>query len=146
MSAHLHYIQLRGPWEIEPVLRARLQGDGQVAWSDDVPARFTAKLPVDPAAVLGEFRGRVRYRRRFNQPTNLSPAEKVFLSFAACRAEGIVSVNNIEVGRFAAADTTSCFDVTAALRLANVLCVELTSVAADAAPGIAGAVTLEIRG
>ncbi len=76
-----HVIRLRGPWEIEPLARYRRGADGQyVRETHDLPAGGKGPVPGDWSDVLGgDFRGTVRYTRKFNCPTNLGADERVWL-------------------------------------------------------------------
>jgi hypothetical protein len=142
---NVHRIHLRGPWEVQPLARAVLNADGTVQWSEDVQPPFTVTMPADPAEYLGDFRGRVLVSRRFNRPTNLEPDERVWVCFPNTRAAGTARVDGIEIGRFQPSGRAAEFDLTGALKASNVLTVEIESTAKDVAPGIFGAVALEIR-
>jgi hypothetical protein len=140
-------IQLRGPWEFEPLTRADIGPDGAIVWTTEaLPPAGRAQLPASWQDVLGDFRGRVRFRRRFHRPTNLTVDDRVRIVFEAVGGSGPVSINEHEIGRLQASDKSQAFEITRLLRGNDELVVELecTSVA-DAQTGLYGAVLLEIR-
>ena len=71
-----HVIRLRGPGDFEVIERAAPAGGAECDKAFAAPASGKAKLPCDWSETLGrEFRGKVRYRRRFNRPSGLDPHE-----------------------------------------------------------------------
>ncbi|MCO6047820.1 hypothetical protein NG895_28275 [Aeoliella sp. ICT_H6.2] len=82
----MHCIRLRGPWRYE-VLE-------QIA-GDEPPAREgKQKMPGDWSLVLGAgFRGTVRYRRVFHEPTGLEEGQEVWLSIEGVHSSAEVSLN-----------------------------------------------------
>jgi hypothetical protein len=61
-----HVIRLRGPWEYEVVGNEGASG--------------TVQMPCNVAEIVEtEFRGTVRFSRRFNRPTGLDEATRVWL-------------------------------------------------------------------
>ena len=144
-----HAMRLAGPWEYE-VLRvdsgAPLLPAGRV------------KLPADWGETLGQdFRGLVRYVRRFNRPTNLDPHERVWLVIERVDARGRALLNNEPLGEIPSCERSVEFDLTSRLQLHNALVVEVECPAETAAHGlprpgrehlpggITGDVRLEIR-
>ena len=86
----MHVIRLRGPWQYE-VLQ-RLAGDASRAGTG------RQQLPADWSDVLGpDFRGTVRYRRKFHQPTGLEPDQQVWLSIESLVSSAMVSLNGHEL-------------------------------------------------
>src|SRR6202008_3044703 len=76
MLVYPHRIRLRGPWQCEPV---------------GGPAPFRMTLPCRWAeGGLGDFTGRVRFRRRFGYPGQIDDYERVWLTFTG--AESVVTV------------------------------------------------------
>lgn len=64
----LHVIRLRGPWDYEVVL------------SEQPNASGTQNAPIPAASLVGaDFRGVIRFQRRFGWPEKLDPDERVYL-------------------------------------------------------------------
>ena len=101
MSATPHIIRLRGPWQYEPLERLRLAADGEtVADNASLPPPGEAILPADWTRTLGaDFRGRVRYRRRFGRPTNLAAGQAVWLVLGGVDLRGEAWLNEQPLGR-----------------------------------------------
>lgn len=120
-----HVIRLRGPWEYEVLARYSLAPDGAVQETiHDPPTAGKTTVPGDWAADLGaDFLGRVRYRRRFNTPTNLEH-EWVFVACDGVDCEGRMLLNGQELGRLSR--QLARFDINARLALHNVLEVEVS--------------------
>lgn len=95
-----HTIRLRGPWEYQPLGRAEILADGQVsiqAW--DLPGGGTLALPADWGEALGrDFRGLVRFTRRFAQPTGLDARSRVWLVIEEVDRQGNVTLNGTSLG------------------------------------------------
>lgn len=90
----LHLIRLHGPWEA----RVIEGGDAAASASND---RQRVKIPSDWKDWLGpQFRGRVSYQRNFRKPTNLVPAQKVWLVVEAVDYRANVSLNQLPLGEF----------------------------------------------
>src|SRR5262245_97069 len=70
-----HRIRLRGPWECQP-----LAPDGPPPRRVTLPCRWAD-------GGLGDFRGPVRFRRRFGYPGRLDAHERVWLTFVPTGAE-----------------------------------------------------------
>jgi hypothetical protein len=69
----MHSIRLRGPWRYEVLERH--------AGDNSLPKTGKQQLPADWAETLGsDFRGKVRYRRTFHQPTGLEEGQQVCLA------------------------------------------------------------------
>ncbi|HVX61650.1 MAG TPA: hypothetical protein VHC19_13640, partial [Pirellulales bacterium] len=126
-----HVIRLRGPWEFEV-----LSGADSAA-CEDAPARATtgkARLPCDWSETLGRaFRGRVRYRRRFNRPTGLDSHERVWLVVEGVDAFGQATLNGQALGEVRGYALPASFDVTELLAPNNELLLDV-ELPADAAP------------
>ena len=65
-----HRIRLRGPWQCEPLARAIQHADGHVEMvPQDLPPPCPMIMPCRwGESSLGDFAGRVRFRRRFGVP------------------------------------------------------------------------------
>ncbi len=126
-----HRIRLRGPWEYEP-----LAGPGPLppAGRMTMPGRWGA-------GPLGDFTGRVLFRRRFGYPGRIDATERVWLTFAGVEGAAAVWLNDKPLGRAAAGPFE--FEVTALLRERNELRVEVE--APDGRGGLYGEVALEVR-
>jgi len=156
----MHIIRLRGPWEYKPLAHVWI-GEGGVRREsvDSLPPAGRVQLPADWGATLGaEFRGRVRYERRFHLPTNLDRHERVWLVVEGIDYFGAVSLNATPLGPIVGYNHPTEFDLTGILLPRNVLTldVELPQYASGAtAPerpgrerlsgGPIGEVRLEIR-
>src|SRR5262245_39476979 len=122
-----HRIRLRGPWDVRP-------------HSGDVPAgRMTVPGTLRDGGWAG-FAGRVSFYRRFGRPSNLSPAETVWLVFERVVGSTEVRLNDELLARLT---QTGSFDVTDQLAERNTL--EVTVEAADDGCGIVGDIVLEIH-
>src|SRR5437899_1464659 len=115
-----HRIRLRGPWECEPLARAVKQAGG-LEWVTQAlppPCRMTVPCRWGEGG-LGDFAGRVRFRRRFGSPRQLDPHELVWLTFAGADASAEVTLNDRFLGRQEQASEPFEFDVTGLLRERN---------------------------
>lgn len=153
-----HVIRLRGPWEFEVIERAA-PADGAECGDPAASRSGKVKLPCDWSEALGRtFRGKVRYRRRFNRPSGLDPHERVWLIVEGVDAFGAAALNGRALGEVRGYALPARFDVTDLLGQANELLleVELPSAMHDAsaplrpgredlAGGPIGEVRLEIR-
>jgi hypothetical protein len=127
-----HVIRLAGPWECE-VLRA--DSGGLTA-----PTAQRVQPPLDCGALFGsDFRGQVRFRRRFNRPTNLDPQEAVWLVIENSAARGNVRLSDESIGELLAEVPLAEFDVTPQLALHNELTIDAEHC------GSISSVRLEIR-
>ena len=115
-----HTIRLRGPWEYQPLARATLLADGSVSRDDrDLPAGGTIVMPGDWGAVLGsDFRGLVRFTRRFALPTGLDASTRVWLVIEDVDWQGTVVLNDHWLGDVQLAQTppARCLSVAPTLR------------------------------
>ncbi|HEV7223095.1 MAG TPA: hypothetical protein VGN42_10375 [Pirellulales bacterium] len=112
-----HVIRLRGPWEFDV-----LEGAAAPA----MPCSGKAKLPCDWSEALGrEFRGQVRYRRRFNRPSGLDPHERVWLILEGVDAFGAATLNGRALGEVRGYALPASFDVTDSLAQANELLLDV---------------------
>ena len=133
-----HRMHLKGPWEIEIPA-----GSNPVA----IPRRV--KLPASWQELFGDFRGSLRFCRRFHKPTNLDEHERVWLVFDGLGGLGRIHVNDHALGTIGPAIPTGEFDITQLLQFTNCLHVDVEFIepAASASPGgLWAPVALEIRG
>jgi beta-mannosidase len=91
---------------------------------------------------LGDFAGRVRFRRRFGWPGRIEAQEHVWLTFQGVDAVAEVWLNGQYLGRHEGVGPFA-FEVTSLLRVRNELVVEVTAPAANG--GLWGEVALEVR-
>lgn len=132
--AYPHRIRLRGPWECEPLTRI---GTGSL------PSRRTMTMPCRwGEGGLGDFAGRVRFRRRFGFPGRLDAFERVWLTFGGADFTAEVWLNGHYLGRHEGAEEPFEFEVTSRLSVRNELIVE---VGGPAGGGLWGEVALEVR-
>ncbi len=92
------------------------------------PAKLTGKatLPCDWSDALGpDFRGKVRYRRRFNRPSGLDPHERVWLVIEGVDAFGSAALNGRALGDIRGYALPASFDVTDLLGPGNELSLDV---------------------
>jgi hypothetical protein len=151
-----HVIRLRGPWEYEPLERLVLSADGAgVPAGEPLPAPGRITMPADWGRTLGiDFRGRVRYVRRFGRPTNLAAGQRVWLACDGVDLRGTASLNGRPLGEVDGYRVPARFDVTAQLDERNELAIVVELPPLDyraeqaARPdrvGLAGGVIGEVR-
>lgn len=160
-----HRIRLRGPWEVEWVSRSdgvagrkRQRRPGTSAdrklvrgHEDSGPATpetARVEMPAEWRELFGSQGGRVRFRRRFNKPTNLETAQRVFLVLGGVGGTGEVRLNARELGQITGEHPTLRFEITGLLQTRNDLVVELTfhpDENPDKQGGLWGLVALEIH-
>jgi beta-galactosidase/beta-glucuronidase len=123
-----HVIRLRGPWELRPLEQWIRTVDGPFRLeTETLPEPCRVEVPSDWEAQLGpEYRGTVRYTRRFNCPTNLAPAEKVCLAFDGVDHWATVTLNGRPLGEVHGhSQQPTQFEVSAQLALHNMLEVDV---------------------
>ena len=118
----MHVIRLRGPWNFQVLTHLERDDTGNIRQdSSELPAG-RVQMPADWGESLGnDFRGRVRYQRRFNRPTGLDHGQIVYVSCAAVDCFGEVSLNGTTLGRIVGERTDQRFLVTKLLQSANEL-------------------------
>lgn len=131
-----HRIRLRGPWECEPLAR-------MPASAEPLPPRCRLILPCRWRDGLGEFAGRVRFRRRFGLPRTLDAFERIWLTFAGIEDRALFHLNGELLGQQDQANEPCEFEVTRLLRTRNELVVDVEAASGDG--GLWGEVVLEIR-
>ncbi|HLJ97062.1 MAG TPA: hypothetical protein VKU02_28115 [Gemmataceae bacterium] len=139
-----HRIRLRGPWQCEPLARAVRHADGPFEVVPQPSPPFTMSLPCRwSEGGLGDFVGRVRFRRRFGRPRRLDPHEAVWLTFAGVETNARVTLNGQLLGQQNQALQSFEFVVTELIRERNELVVEVEALSGNR--GLWGEVALEIR-
>jgi hypothetical protein len=146
----MHIIRLRGPWQLEPVARYVARGGGQQCAADDLPAPGRAQMPADWSATCGpDFRGVVRYRRSFQQPTGLTPGDTVRLVVEPPQSRATVRLADQELGIVRFNGPPGRFDITRLLADHNQLEIVVEHPAPDdpseSPGGLVGEVRLEIE-
>jgi hypothetical protein len=115
----MHIIRLRGPWRWEVV--------EQIAPAE--PAAVSSgrqHQPADWADILGgSFRGAVRYRRVFHEPTGLEPDQRVWLVVTGVRSHAKVELDGQLLGE-AQGDKPAEFPIAAHLRPTCELAITVT--------------------
>src|ERR1700730_17458868 len=118
-----HRIRLRGPWECEPLARMASSADAPTHLLEaSVPPKLQVSIPCTwNDAGLGDFSGRVRFRRRFNSPGRIDGHERVWLTFESAERTAELSLNGHFLGRHEGALEHFEFDVTPLLERRNEL-------------------------
>lgn len=123
-----HIIRLRGPWDYEPLSRTRLLPDGTIReeGAGELPPAGRIQMPADWAETLGaEFRGRVRYTRRFGCPSGLATNDLIELVIVQVDALGAVHLNGRPLVGIPAGQLNTRVDITRRLQPRNELHVEV---------------------
>src|SRR5262245_22574758 len=132
-----HRIRLRGPWQCEPLARAADQADLPLP----PPCRMTLPCRWSEGG-LGDFAGRVRFRRRFGYPGQIDSSERVWLTFAGAEAVADVWLNGHFLGRNTGPEKPFELEVTRLLQRRNELTVDVEG---PVGGGLWGEVAMEIR-
>jgi hypothetical protein len=130
----MHVIRLRGPWDYEPLARVWVGAGGERRDDrDSLPAPGRVQLPADWGLTLGaDFRGRVRYTRRFGLPTNLEAHEEVWLVVEGVDYFGKLAINDTPLGDVTGyAGPPAEFNITPLLGERNVLTLDVELPAYD---------------
>lgn len=159
----LHRMNLKGPWDYEwlegpiPVEgTASLNGtpcteqgaDEAMSGNEFLLAHSRVRMPSSIEDAWGRVTGRVRFRRRFQKPTNLDEHERVHIAFDGLGGRAAVSLNGEPLAELCDVASTQTIDVTDRIGPSNVLSLELTRDAADPTAekgGLWGAVAIEIH-
>jgi beta-galactosidase/beta-glucuronidase len=156
-----HVIRLRGPWRLEPVARTRRSADGtSQTIIGPLPAAGETTVPSDWGELLGaDFRGRVRYTRRFNRPSGMAQVVRIDLVIECVDAFGQVLLNGQPLGQIPLGFLEFREEIASRLELFNRLeievelpeCVETSlpmprGLRAGLPGGLVGEVRLEITG
>jgi hypothetical protein len=100
-------------------------------------------MPCRWADGLGDFAGRVRFRRRFGYPGRIDDYERVWLTFAGVGGVAEVQLNGRFLGRHEGGQEPFEFEVTSLLAARNELTVEVLAPAGNG--DVWGEVALEVR-
>jgi Glycosyl hydrolase 2 galactose-binding domain-like len=150
----MHLIRLRGPWQLEPVVRYVARPGGYEPTSADLPAGGTATMPANWSATCGsDFLGVVRYRRSFQKPTGLEPGDKIWLVVEPPQTLATVFLAEQPLGKVRDAGAAVRFEISRLLSDRNVLVIEVEHPALDAAgcpsdasgPRVPGGLVGEVR-
>lgn len=156
-----HVIRLRGPWRYEPLARTRRLADGtSEILPGSLPPAGQIQVPADWGETLGsDFRGRVRYQRRFNRPSGMADVLRIDLVIECVDAFGEAWLNGHPLGAIPPGFQEFRAEITSRLELFNLLEVEveLPECIETSAPlprgsraklpgGLVGEVRLEITG
>lgn len=128
-----HRIRLRGPWECEPLTGA---GPLPLSCRMILPCRWSE-------GGLGDFAGRVRFRRRFGYPGRIDDYERVWLTFAGIEGAAEVWLNGQFLGEHEGSLGPFEHEVTSLLSARNELVVEVEAEGGDG--GLWGEVAMEVR-
>ncbi len=128
-SIEPHVIRLRGPWEYEPLYRLVTLDDGSLReTTDPLPPPGRLQMPGDWSGVLGsDFRGRVRFRRRFGRPTGLTASHLILLVIEQVNEIGHVALNGQMLGTIQFGQLPARYDVTHLIETRNELTIEVES-------------------
>jgi beta-galactosidase/beta-glucuronidase len=104
-----------------------LAGDGSIrAAAEAPPAAGRITMPDDWGQTLGtDFRGRVRYVRRFGRPTNLDSAQQVWLVCDGVDLLGRCTLNGRTLGAIEGYRQAARFDITSELAERNELTIDV---------------------
>lgn len=136
----MHIIRLRGPWQYEVVEQ----------FTPAVPVAIPAgkqQQPADWSEILGpDFRGTVRYRRIFHQPTGLEAGQEVWLVVTRVRSHAKVELDGKPLGEAQGGELAE-FPIASMLRPTCELAITVThDDPADSQPGgLVGEVHLAIQ-
>lgn len=156
-----HRINLRGPWDAQPLARTRLRRDGSIEEVDGaVSPALKMMMPCRwEQAGLGPFQGRVRFRRSFGWPKELAGYERLWLVVGAADYFAKVILNDQPLGEHAGAFDPFEFEITALVKERNELVIDVDCPVADplaqrewlwrgrlgTGGGLWGTVALEVR-
>jgi hypothetical protein len=96
----IHTIRLRGPWQLEPLMRYVDEGGQLRPTTDDLPPPARATMPADWSAIFGsDFQGQVRHTRHFHAPAGLEDREQVWLAITPCHSCITITLNNTRIDK-----------------------------------------------
>lgn len=110
----IHRIKLRGPWDYTWLTDV----DGNPSPNATEHGRVT--IPVDWRVAFGDRAGRVRFLRRFHQPTGVEVGDHVWLSFLGLSGQTRILLDDLPL-----TGPSPRFEITDQLRPTNRLVVEL---------------------
>lgn len=118
-----HIIRLHGPWQYEILSVSRQDPTIDQA---GLPTTGRIKMPADWGETLGrDFRGRVRYTRRFGRPTGLEAGDRVRLVVQRLDALGSITLNDGPPSTLLPGQRNWQHDVTTLLEPRNLLTIEV---------------------
>jgi hypothetical protein len=133
MSA-IHRIRLRGSWTVTAL---------ETPAGQPLPESVSMTCPCSwRAGGWLNFRGRARCARRFGNPTNIDPRERVWLVIDPCEGDITIAMNGVDIGRSASGSAFER-DITDMIAPRNVLQIDVSGT--DDNAGLTGEVRLEIR-
>ncbi|HVX09830.1 MAG TPA: hypothetical protein VHC22_01390 [Pirellulales bacterium] len=130
-----HRIRLRGPWQFETLARYASAAQEGATAQGEPPGAGRTTVPSDWGDVLGaDFRGVVRYARRFNPPASLDAHERLWLVVDGVDARGSVSLNGNQLGNVEGYAVQASFDITSLVAARNELQLDV-ELPVEASPG-----------
>lgn len=128
-----HPIQLKGPWDAQPLAPTRLRRDGvREEIAGPIPAPLKMAMPCRWAdAGLPGFQGKVRFRRGFGWPSPLAEHERVWLAVGAADFFAEAVLNGVRLGGHAGAFEPFEFDITRFVEKRNELLIDVDCPKAD---------------
>ena len=134
----IHRMHLKGPWFYEWLdgPHGTESDDDDVTLDSPLLSDSRIRMPSSMNDSFGKVSGRVVFRRRFQQPTNLDDNEQVHIAFDGIGGRADIAVNGQPLGSVENNSETVSFDMTKLLELSNELTVDLTiSWGVDQKPG-----------
>jgi hypothetical protein len=116
----IHSMRLKGPWEyvwLSPVVDNKQTQESRSG---------SVKIPATWEDCFGKTPGSVVWSRRFQQPTNLDPTERVMIAAPGLAGVTAVRINATELPMDDQPQVGFRFDVTEALQPSNQLHIEMT--------------------
>lgn len=128
-----HRINLRGPWDVQPLSATRLRRDGSSeALPGPVPPPLKMRLPARwHDAGLPGFQGRVRFRRNFSWPKELASYERLWLVLLGVDWRADVFLNGEPLGSFTGPFLPHEIEITRHVRDRNELTIDVDCPKAD---------------
>jgi hypothetical protein len=115
----IHSMRLRGPWEyvwLSPNL-----GEDSLG----CPLSGTVKIPVTWEECFGKTPGTVLWSRRFQQPTNVEPTERVMIAAPTLAGVQAVRINDASLPLDDQPESGFRFDITEVIQPTNLLQIEM---------------------
>jgi len=123
-------MNLKGPWDYEwldgphPISESS-PGETETTSDSFLLAHSRVRMPSSIEDAWGAVSGRVRFRRRFQKPTNLEPHERVHIAFDGLGGDATVTLNDDPLARLSDVTEPCSFEVTDHLGPTNILQVDL---------------------
>ena len=119
MEPSTHSIRLAGPWSVDWI------------GPDDVPPRILdvrqGTFPVDWTRTFGEIAGTARFSRKFNTPTGLSDAHRVWLAIPDYCGMLSIELNGRVLAILPEDKLPVRLDITDSLQMHNQLALDVTA-------------------